>query len=273
MPTLEMALVVENIYHGIRRCFGPENDYPIKRHRPSKMYRQCRYKQLRSKMHQCGSFRVGGGADWCANQRRFRGYHSETNSKCSTSERSLSEFEASTDYILQQQQSEQEPCARTLCSMQPVDSRYQLHYSVSGLAAALDHGHCQRKIWKLQRRSLMENAWEVIGIQCACWWSRYSPNLGALCIESSLDFLSRQLTPEQRQANEPEPDIVHYIREFVNLCRKIYQAADSVISDALCFKSSPTLDVLNINELIPDLNSALIQYLLRLEELPEINSF
>ncbi|SPP83715.1 uncharacterized protein LOC117586345 isoform X1 [Drosophila guanche] len=238
---------------------------PLRPHKPSKTHRPCR-----SSMQQ-RSFRVTGGADWAANPRRFRGYHSETSSRCSSSEGSLSEFEASTDYILQQPQKLQE--LQQLDSIPPVDSCYELHGSVPGLTAALDHVQYQRKMWKLQRRTLMENAREAIGLQCACWWSRYTPNLRALCIESSLDYLLRPLTAEQRPATDPEPGVMAYIRELVNICRKIIKAADSVLSDGWYINTSPCLDVLNINELIPDLNGALIQYLLRIEELAPSNSF
>ncbi|XP_002138093.2 uncharacterized protein [Drosophila pseudoobscura] len=273
MATLEMALAVVSIYDGIRSCFsGKTTTSPIKPHKPSKMHSQRGRKKHRSKVHY-RSHRCCGGADWSVAQRVFRGYRSETNSITSCSALSLSEFEASTDYILQQHRSSQLCEANIQPTLTPADSRFELHDCLPGLTAALDQvQHQQKRLRLLRRRTLVENAREVIGIQCASWWSRYSPDLPALSMESSLDFLSSRLSPPEREESEPGAEVMVYIRNFVNKCRKIYKAAYTVISDAYP-DLSPAMDLLDINELIPAVNSALIEYLLRLEELPESNSF
>eukprot|EP00099_Drosophila_melanogaster_P028632 NP_732454.1 uncharacterized protein Dmel_CG31459 [Drosophila melanogaster] len=233
MPVQEMFAIMDNIYHGLRRCFGPENQIE-----PPKYPAYNTLKKLGKRRRRVCKSILGS--------KHIRRNH------FSTSEESVQNLSASE---LKEYFARPKLTAPKTVSHEP------------GISPSIDLIHRRR----LQNRPLMLNAWQVLQVQWGGWWQRCWPTLVAASMQMSCgsSVLCHSLLGLYDD-EESSPPIVVLMCYFGQAIKKLCKHADLAICSnghsPNYVTTSAAMELIDIRDFFQHINNALVDFLLRAAE-------
>ncbi|KAH8331111.1 hypothetical protein KR067_011605, partial [Drosophila pandora] len=228
MPLLEMAIVFDNIYHGIRRCFGPNVDKMSSHQSVTFPRKKIRSRRRRLQKHYRGLRHLRG--------KRFPGSEESELTESISSEPpelfALATF-ASSPITL---------------NPVPLIPSHELH---------------QRQL--LQQRSLITNARQVIIFQLTSWWYKAWPTLVSASVQLSFgtSIISHSLLGEFDEEESPALTIVTGLKlAFTRVCTQAEKAISHTGPGPTYTTISPAMELIDFNDVVQRLNNVLVDYLI-----------
>ncbi|XP_039495088.1 uncharacterized protein LOC120454120 [Drosophila santomea] len=230
MPVQELFIVMDNIYHGFRRCFGPENQ-----NEPRTFPAYNAMKKIGKRRRRIFKSKLG----WQYVRRNH----------FSSSEESFQNVTASelNGYFTRGK------------FPAPITVSHEPNISPSiGLV------HRRR----LQNRPLMLNARQVLQVQWSGWWQRYWPTLVAASMQMSCgsSVLCHSLLGLYDDEESSPPIVVlicHFGQAIKKLCKKADLAICSNGRSPNYVTTSAAMELIDIRGFFQHINNALVDFLLR----------
>ncbi|XP_017007225.2 uncharacterized protein [Drosophila takahashii] len=234
MPVLELFTVMDNVYHGFRRCFGPE-----KPTRGTKLPANNTIKKLSKRRRRILN-----------NKRSSR--HSRRNNfpTYEKSEESVANSLELKEYFTRGKF----PASITLGREPDINPSLDL---------------LNRR--RLQNRPLILNARQVFQVQWGCWWQRSWPTLVAASMQMSCgsSVLCHSLLGLYDD-EESDPPIVVLMCYFGQALKKLCKQADLAICSnghgPTYITTSAAMELIDIRDFFQQINNALVDYLLRVAD-------
>nr|XP_036672714.1 uncharacterized protein LOC108015572 [Drosophila suzukii] len=238
MPVLELFIVMDNLYHGLRRCFGPEKPTRI-----SKWPANDPLKKLEKRRRRIVKNKRG--------PRLSRRNHFPSNEESKESVITSTELK---EYYT--------------CGKFPVPIPLSHDPAINPSKDLLNRR-------RLQNRPLMLNARHVFQVQWGGWWQRCWPTLVAASMQMSCgsSVLCHSLLGLYDD-EEYDPPIVLLMCYFGQTFKKLCKQADLAICSnghgPNYITTSAAMELIDIRDFFQQINNALVDYLLRVASVSEI---
>ncbi|XP_017113542.1 uncharacterized protein LOC108136728 [Drosophila elegans] len=230
MPVLEMFVVMDNVYHGLRRCLGPENQTGapnMPAHYAVKKLIKHRRRIVKSKR----------------SLRRNR-FPIKENSEDSVSSSGLKEYFTSSEF----------PAPMTL-SRKP---------AITPSISLINRRRLQNRPLMSNARQVLQIQWG--GFWQRCWPTLMTATMQIGCGSSVYCHSLLGLCDEE----ESDPPIVLLTCFLGQALKMIYNRTDLALSSnghgPTYITTSPAMELIDIRELFQHINNALVDYLLRVDE-------
>nr|XP_017104259.2 uncharacterized protein LOC108130367 [Drosophila bipectinata] len=229
MPLLEMALVFNNIYHGLSRCFSPNVEKFHSSHQSVSFSR----KKMRSRRRKIE--KPGRGSRHLRAKRFPVGEESDQTESISSDQ---TELLATPTFA---------SSPKTLNPV-PVIPSYELQ---------------QRLL--LQQRPLMTNARQAVTFQLTSWWYKAWPTLVSASVQLSFgsSIINHSLLGEFEEGESPALTIIIGITQAL---KRVCNHADNAISNTgpgpSYIPTSPAMELIDLNDVVHRLNNVLVDYLM-----------
>ncbi|KAH8374576.1 hypothetical protein KR200_001553 [Drosophila serrata] len=240
MPVLELAIVWANLYHGLRRRFITES-----RTVATQLTTPNPPKKSRNRRRQMC---IGRGL---RTSHRLREIHLNATVESVKSE--LENFSTRENFSVSLTSCQEVPCLQVMPTMSP---------------AFLKRQQLQKR---LQERSLILNAINVLQVKWSHWWHICWPSLVAASVQAS--FGSPKLCHSLMglyEEGDQEPTILaiacFLAQHFKKLCKHSNTALCNAGPGPYYRTTSAAMELIDIREFLQQLNEALVNYLLRLSE-------